>query len=425
MGGGLVALSVFGEGSTFEFDVLLKESEQLPAESRTAIELSGRSVLVVDDDPTNRLILSEMCMGWGMTPVEAANGIVASDVVQRAVTNGNTFSLVLLDRVMPDVDGLATLATLLTIDPSLPIIITSSDDQPGDLTKAKTIGAAGYLKKPIRSAELLTLISETLRERPRQEKSLTADLSTFDDESSRREHVMRILVAEDSEDNRFLVGAYLAKRPYDLSFAVNGKLAVEAFSKGTFDLVLMDVQMPVMDGLSAAAAIRVLEQERATNPIPIVALTANAMMEDLERSRVAGCNAHLSKPISKEKLISIIESFRPVPKQIEPHPADTLRPELNYLVEIPEGFEEASRNYLAAKRKEVSDLLQLSRDQDLNELALFGHNLKGTAASFGFPELSNLGAAIEGAAMESNTVVLADQLSQVNEYVEYATETLG
>ena len=120
----------------------------------------------------------------------------------------------------------------------------------------------------------------------------------------------KILIADDSEDNRYLISAYLNKEPYELTFVENGHEALETFSTHAFDLVLMDIQMPIMDGLEATVSIRALETQRGVPSIPILALSANARREDADLSHAAGCTTHVSKPISKERLIAAIESFR-------------------------------------------------------------------------------------------------------------------
>jgi CheY-like chemotaxis protein len=235
---------------------------------------------------------------------------------------------------------------------------------------------------------------------------------------------MKVLIAEDSEDNRFLISAYLRNRPYELTFVRDGREALETFASRYFDLVLMDIQMPVMDGLVATASIRALERDRSARSIPILALSANALLEDSERSQAAGCNGHLSKPISKEKLIAAIESFRYVSSTPQSHQMNTNGQRAKYVIEIPEGFETLSRNYLASRRKEISRLKDLPSGQGLNELRVFGHNMKGTGVSFGFPELTRFGAAIQEAAKACDTIKLADNLHEADEYVEYALATL-
>jgi len=121
---------------------------------------------------------------------------------------------------------------------------------------------------------------------------------------------VKILIAEDSEDNRFLLAAYLKDEPYDVKFVENGQDAVNSFENEEFDLVLMDIQMPVMDGLKATELMRSFERRNTRTPVPIIALTANALVSDLERSRAAGCDGHLSKPITKQRLVTAIDHGR-------------------------------------------------------------------------------------------------------------------
>ncbi len=246
---------------------------------------------------------------------------------------------------------------------------------------------------------------------------------------------LEILVVDDSEDNRFLISAFLAGEPCRLTFAENGLQAIEKFSNKQFGLVFMDIQMPVMDGFTAVGKIRALEIERSCSPTPIVALTAHAFVEDVKRCYAVGCDGHLSKPVSLEMLISAIERFR-LAGPAEPAPEksvdrDTAQPggpetaEDPFVIDIPEGFEEFSRNYIAARRRELPEMLAIVPGGQLDRLRIFGHNMKGTAASFGFPELTKLGAAIEDAAKRNNFVEIGDRMSRVSAYINFASECLA
>lgn len=423
MGGTLTVESVFGEGSTFSFDVILSFCEEMKTrpETKELTDFADCRVLVVDDDSTNRLILSDTCNGWGMTVTQVTTAAEALKLVEASIGTQDAFSLVLLDSVLPDLNGMAVLRRLRELDPDLPIILNSSDHQPGDMTKAKALGAVAYLTRPVRRADLLTSISAALRSSSGRSSQDLASAAPDSIESPKS--ILTILIADDSEDNRFLLSAYLENRSYELTFAENGQLALEAFQSGYFDLVLMDIQMPVMDGLAATAAIRAWERQQHARPTPIVALTANALLEDVERSTAAGCDAHLAKPISKERLIASIESFLgALVPGVDPEIA---REKRKYLVEVPEGLERHSREYVSARRSEVSRMMNFLPGQGIDELRVFGHNLKGTGLSFGFPELTRLGAAIEEAARSSNTSQIAEHLAEVRDYVEYASEALA
>jgi CheY-like chemotaxis protein len=188
--------------------------------------------------------------------------------------------------------------------------MTASDSKPGEATRAKALGAAAYAVNPMRSAHLLKLISAAIKPlRPDEPASAASDLA-----------VSKILVAEDSDDNRFLLEAYLADQPYEVTFVGNGEEAVFMFKKDIFGLVLMDVQMPVMDGLRATELIRAFERQMGLSPTPILALTANAFLSDRELSRAAGCDGHLSKPISRETLVSAVKA-----SILQVHPAEHAR----------------------------------------------------------------------------------------------------
>ncbi|HWF46574.1 MAG TPA: response regulator [Bryobacteraceae bacterium] len=425
MDGDLTVKSELGKGSTFTFDVVLTPSCRAAETGNKEIsDLIGRRILIVDNNPTNRLILNETCAGWGMVAEEAASAAEAYELVRKAAESRNAFSLVLLDAVMPDANGFDFLGRLRAIDSGLPIIMTSSDWQPGDMTKAKALGAAAYITKPVPKAELLILFSAVFRENHRHEEHEPLGSTQQAEKSKIWESRMKILIAEDSEDNRFLLAAYLKNRPYELTFTENGKDALETFAGREFDLVMLDVQMPIMDGLTAARAIRVLERERAAKSTPIVALTANALVEDVERSRAAGCTSHMSKPISKEKLIAVIEGFRGVLPDATDNMREIPAEKAAYGIKIPEGFEQLSRNYISSRKREISRMRELAPGQGMTELRVFGHNMKGTGTSFGFPELTKLGAAIEEAAKSSNTAQLANHLLKVSEYVECASQVL-
>jgi CheY-like chemotaxis protein len=211
---------------------------------------------------------------------------------------------------MPQVDGFAALTEIRTISPGMPVIMITSNNQSGDATKARALGALAFAVKPIRRAELLRLVSAAIRPEHETGPHILAALRSGGATKVTPKTSAKILVAEDSEDNRFLVEAYLSDQPYRLKFVENGQEAVTAFEQEEFDLVLMDIQMPLMDGLAATGLIRAFEQRNGRARTPILAVTADALLGDAERSHAAGCDAHLAKPISQEDLITAIENFR-------------------------------------------------------------------------------------------------------------------
>lgn len=223
---------------------------------------------------------------------------------------------------------------------------------------------------------------------------------------------LRILIAEDSEDSRFLLQEFLKRGPYDVTFAENGKLAVEAALSQPFDLILMDIQMPVMDGLTATRLIRESELSQGRAPVPLLALTAHTRKADIELSLAAGCNAHISKPISKSGLLETLLRYSPKIRV----PDKTLAG-----LSIPPGLEEAARRYIVAKKNDVPRLRGLVEAREFETLREVARDLRGTGSSFGFPDLTRLGGMMECSAKEGNAEELGKQLLEMSRYVQEAS----
>jgi len=218
---------------------------------------------------------------------------------------------------------------------------------------------------------------------------------------------LKMLIAEDSEDSRFLLQEFLKRGPYEVTFAANGKIAVEAALSQQFDLILMDIQMPVMDGLAATRLIREAEQRAGRTPVPVLALTAHTRKADIDLSLAAGCNAHLSKPISKSGLLETLQKFSPKIRVPD--------------VSIPVGMEEAARRYILAKKNDVPRLQGMVEAGEFETLREVARDLRGTGSSFGFPDLTRLGGLMESSAKEGNAEELGEQLLEMSRYVQEAS----
>ncbi len=301
MGGRIWVESKAGQGSAFFFTASFDlqtgpEGEIQPP----AVDLKGLNVLVVDDNATNRLILSEALSGWGAEVTEAEDGRRGLCELGNALKNDKPYKLVLLDCRMPVMDGF-TVAEHVKEDPALTgiiIMMLTSDHRTGDTDRCSKVGIDGYLVKPVKKAELRDAITTIMN----KTKISTVKPPPEAMPAFRDLRPLSILLVEDSEDNRLLVEAYLKKTPYRIDTAENGKIAVEKFISKGYDLVLMDVRMPVMDGYEATRAIRKWEMEKGKEATPIIALTAHAQKEAELKSLDAGCTAHLTKPVGKAKL---------------------------------------------------------------------------------------------------------------------------
>jgi len=310
MGGRIWVESEAEEGSTFHCTMRF-EKKCASTEPRASLadleDLKGMPVLVVDDNATTRLIFSEMLAQWHMRSATAASGKAAVAELERAVRGGNPYPLVLLDLGMPDMDGFAV-AEQIRQNPELTgatIVMLSSIDSMDCISRCKELGICVYLRKPIKHSELLNAILRALGITPSERSEPVEAPRAAIPEPQRK---LRILLAEDNPVNQRVAVAILEDRGHELITAKSGREAFDLFQQETFDVILMDVQMPEMDGFEATTAIR--EMEKLTNRhIPIIAMTAYALKGDEERCLSAGMDAYISKPIHPQKLIQVVEEF--------------------------------------------------------------------------------------------------------------------
>ena len=307
MGGRIWVESSLGRGSTFHFTArfALAEGEALPALPVDPAAVSGTRVLVVDDHATNRRILEEMLRNWRMSPTAAPGAREALQRLREARAAAAPYRLLLLDARMPEIDGFA-LAGQIRQDPELAgtiIMMLSSGDQPEEVARCERLGILYYLLKPVKQSELFDAIVMAL--------GVTAAEDAVAEKAAAPWHgrlrPLRVLLAEDSLVNQKLVVGLLEREGHAVIVANNGKEAVAAAESGQFDLILMDVQMPEMDGLEAAAILRAQDRQRGRHT-PIVALTAHAMKGDRERCLEAGMDDYLAKPIRAGQLFETIEA---------------------------------------------------------------------------------------------------------------------
>jgi CheY-like chemotaxis protein len=412
MGGLLTGTSKIGQGSTFRFNAKFKRGIQgLRKPALPAPDFHGRRILVIDDNATNRFILGETLNAWGMKSVEFGAPEEALASLSASKDSAQPYSLALVDSEMPEMDGFEATSRIKKLVPQLPVIMFTSDVRPGDVLRRREAGLSSYAVKPVKRSELLRLICEAIQ--PREVEEPLTPLN-----ADRKEAVtvkpLKILVVEDSPDNRLLVQVYLKGSPHTLTFAEDGKQAVEQFETVSFDLVLMDMQMPVMDGLTATRAIRAIEQVRRSRVIPIIALTANALPQDVELSRNAGCTLHLSKPISKYSLLGAIEEYgQTAVTAITPQSARSR----SIRIEMPADLEEIVPGYLAARQKELPEMMALLAASGFERLAIMAHNIKGSGGSYGFTELTRMGAALEHSAKQADTKALNLQLTELKDYL--------
>jgi signal transduction histidine kinase/PleD family two-component response regulator len=324
MGGRIWVESTMAAGSTFHFTATFA-AQPPPAARPGRADLSsvrGLRVLVVDDNATSRRILAETLAHWQMQPVAVASSQQALAVLEQSQGAHEPFGLVLLDAVMPGIDGFA-LAEWIKQRAELAeatIMMLTASGHRGDAVRCRELGIASYLTKPIKQSELLDAILTVLGRSSQQDEPSALVTRHSLRENRQRRH---ILLAEHNLLNRQLLVRLLESRGHTVAVAASGREALAALERQRFDLMLMDVQMPDMDGIEATAAIRQNEQQTSTR-LPIIALTTRALPEAQQRCLEAGMDGYISKPIRADEFLAVVEGFLPATaSEIVGNPMDT------------------------------------------------------------------------------------------------------
>jgi PAS domain S-box-containing protein len=321
MNGRVGAESQPGRGSTFWFTAVLEKQPQgqLPADGPLA-DLHGVKVLVVDDHSTNRFLVATLLTSWGCRFAEAADGRAALEQLTEAARSDDPFQIALIDVMMPGMDG-EELGRRITIDPQLQatsLIMLTSLGQRSDATHTLQSGFSAYLPKPIRRSALRDCLVTAIHHKPSTDSGSLAGVLTQHCGVTASTGRARILVAEDNPTNQTVAIAILKKLGYGVDAVANGGEALKALREIPYDLVLMDCQMPEMDGYEATRWIRNSESGVHNSDVPILAMTAHAMKGDREHCLAAGMNDYLSKPVQPKELAEMLHRWLPEPPA-EPH----------------------------------------------------------------------------------------------------------
>lgn len=396
MGSKLSLASELGQGSTFSFRLsfdLPDEVDRASVDGSLLEKLRQLPVLVVDDNETNSRLISETLKNWSMEPTVARDAYQAIGIFERTIASGQAFPLVIVDALMPGMDGyeLSRKLASLAPRPKTPIILmVSSTDRREFREREEAAEIAVYLQKPVTQSDLMEAVAQAFQLQPQQMMTTNA----LESKRSNAIVALSILLAEDVPANQQVVATVLKKRGHAVAVADNGREAVELFKKQAFDAVLMDVQMPILDGYQATAAIREIETHSAKST-PIIAMTAHAMRGDREKCLEAGMDAYIAKPLDAKQLLDLIESIvedRSVVHEVRteaPPVQPNDRVTLDYAGAMQRLGQDADlyREFIGFYEEDSKVLLEQIEDAvratDAHSLQHAAHSLKGLAGNLG------------------------------------------
>ncbi len=400
MGGRIWVESEVGHGSTFHFTVSLGISATQPKHhDRLHLDhLKDLSVLVVDDNATNRRILDEMLKRWGMKPTLAASGKGALAALRQTTETKSYFQLIIVDCVMPEMDGFSLIEQIHRDDSfSKPVVMMlTSDKLTGETARCRELGIACHLVKPVMQARLLNSILNALGV-ARLSENLSSPISPIVSAPVPGDRKnLRILLAEDNVVNQKVAVRILERQGHNVEVAENGKKALTLLESRKFDVVLMDVQMPEMNGFETTACIRSLEKTTGAH-LPIIAMTANAMKGDRERCLAEGMDGYISKPIKIPELLEALQTVTAPPPSLESHDfivdprtfsfdSDEVLASVDYDLEELKELVRLFGSVIPSSLKAVQDAIAKNDARALNRSS---HDIKGTLVNFYAPAAVN------------------------------------
>jgi len=417
MGGEVGVDSEIGHGSTFWFTVKLKVPEQLSAPVHKA-NPQGRRVLVVDDNPTVRRVLLQMLRGFGLIVDEARSGIQAIEQCLAAHQQGYPYDVAFIDLMMAGIDGIEVIRRLHSQVPSQPRLVAVSGFMSGPLHKqAEIAGAQRVMQKPLHPSALLETVTELVGD-----EAASFEPGRFVSRSKPKHlNGVSILLVEDNVLNQEVAAAFLEDWGCRVSLAGDGAQALHLVQENSYDLVLMDMQMPLMDGLEGTRAIRAIER---LADLPIVAMTANAMPRDRERCIEAGMNDHISKPIDPDRLLKVILQWlsrAPLPEDESPAtsvPRPSIQIEgidtdsgMNRVLDNADLYQSMLRRFVEHAAEFAVESEKALHEQDWPFLERLAHTLKSTALLIGADEVTHVAVSLESALHEKADAYLIGGLT--------------
>ena len=432
MNGRIWVTSEPGRGSTFHFTVLVGDEDSDEDEPFANERLDGTRVLLAVAGETERSILFGIAHDVGCEVVDVALASEAKEKIEESIAQDELFDVILLDFRLPEYGGFRVLKDFQASPAVMgkTVMLLTADHRPGDVRKCQQYGLRDWLVKPVRVEPVLQVL-RSARAGGESEAELQPVIDA-EPAASRDIRTLRILLADDSADNRDLILAYLRKTPHEIVVAEDGAQALAKFQLSPFDLVLMDIQMPVMDGYSATRFIRGWEFEKQLKPSRIIALTAHAFTEEVERMLAVGCDMHLSKPVRKATLLEVIENFaceaegdgiQDVASDQSGESADALSGSeceagSPIHVVIDEDIAELIDGFLENRHADIERLSEAIECSDFETIRVLGHNMKGAGRGYGFDGISEIGVQLEITSKKKQGVEAQKCVDQLQDYLE-------
>jgi PAS domain S-box-containing protein len=445
MGGHIGIKSVEGKGSTFWFTAILKkQSGEISRSPQLDVSFQGLNVLVVDDNETNRLLLISLLRSWKCRYQDVPDGEKALIAMKEAKQKNDAFNMALIDMSMPEMDGI-TLGQRIKSDPELKdtlMIMVTSLGRKSENENWQSIGFADFLSKPVRQLQLKEIIISVLEKSKVDNDFIVKNEKVQPKDLNYDKSKIKILIAEDNPTNQIVAITILKKLGYKADAVANGLEAVNLLQKVPYDLVLMDCQMPEMDGYEATRYIRDPKSKVLNNNIPIIAMTAYAMKGDREKCIECGMNEYLSKPVQVDKLSNMLEewlgkSTTEVKEEInEPNNSEAVSDHKNdysdifnknFLLDLLMGDETSAsmilKGFIEELPQQISELkIQIDKGS-AHEIKSLAHSIKGSASNTGCGKLSQVAFMIEQAGANADIETAGSMftliLEQQNILIDY------